>query len=412
MPPKGARMAVQIQYAYQKQQTWLYRRNYPKELQPVLGQALKQSLKTGDARVAKARAAEVNAKYEEIVSKARQGVLVEKPEPVLVAPPVFAPVVVTGRGRVKDLAEQYLRRRSNELSWGGYKSVKFSIGLFTSTYGAKQIGAISREDALTFTRRLAELGKNVGRSYSNKGASLDRLIAASGPERIGAATQKRTFNQVSHFMNWAVYEGHLSSNPFKTVRVEAKAKKVHYEALTDEEVTLLVSKADQRFLDHMVFCLLSGMRAGEAAGLVREDLVSKGNSGWFVWVRPNSVRSLKTEAAERLIPLHSTLMERLSRLPPEGRLFPGLKVNMVTKHFGDLRARCGISRKGVVFHSTRKWFVTQCERAGVPEHFTASIVGHQSARSENKMTYGIYSAGISDEPKREIVEKVRLPCLS
>lgn len=26
--------------------------------------------------------------------------------------------------------------------------------------------------------------------------------------------------------------------------------------------------------------------------------------------------------------------------------------------------------------------MTQCERAGVPEHFTASIVGHQSARSE------------------------------
>ena len=66
-------MSVRIQYAYLKQQTWLYRRNYPKELQPVLGQAYKQSLKTGDARVAKARAAEVNAKYEEIITKAKAG---------------------------------------------------------------------------------------------------------------------------------------------------------------------------------------------------------------------------------------------------------------------------------------------------------------------------------------------------
>ena len=47
----------------------------------------------------------------------------------------------------------------------------------------------------------------------------------------------------------------------------------------------------------------------------------------------------------------------------------------------------------------------------MPEHFTASIVGHQSARSENRMTYGIYSAGINEEQKREIVEKVGLPCL-
>ena len=63
---------------------------------------------------------------------------------------------------------------------------------------------------------------------------------------------------------------------------------------------------------------------------------------------------------------------------------------------------------GTVFHSTRKWFITQCERTGVPEHFTASLVGHQSARSENKLTYGLYSAGISDAQKREIVEGVKV----
>ena len=33
----------------------------------------------------------------------------------------------------------------------------------------------------------------------------------------------------------------------------------------------------------------------------------------------------------------------------------------------------------------------------------------KSARSENKLTYGLYSAGISDAQKREIVEGVRVP---
>ena len=79
-------MSVRIKYAYLKQQTWLYRRNYPKELQGVLGQAMKQSLKTGDARIAKARAAEVNAKYEEVLTKARAGQVVDKPVPVVVTP--------------------------------------------------------------------------------------------------------------------------------------------------------------------------------------------------------------------------------------------------------------------------------------------------------------------------------------
>ncbi|MDA8742302.1 hypothetical protein N9M64_01180 [bacterium] len=38
----------------------------------------------------------------------------------------------------------------------------------------------------------------------------------------------------------------------------------------------------------------------------------------------------------------------------------------------------------------------------------ASLVGHQSARSENKLTYGLYSAGISDAQKREIVDRVKV----
>jgi len=91
-------------------------------------------------------------------------------------------------------------------------------------------------------------------------------------------------------------------------------------------------------------------------------------------------------------------------------LFPDLDVSVVTKRFKTMAETAGTVRPGLVFHSTRKWFVTQCERAGVPEHFTATIVGHQSARSENRMTYGIYSAGISDEQKRDIVERVVLPC--
>lgn len=63
-----------IKYAYLKGQTWLYRRNYPKDVAPVLGsRALKQSLKTGDVKTARFRAAEVNAKYEELVRKVRNG---------------------------------------------------------------------------------------------------------------------------------------------------------------------------------------------------------------------------------------------------------------------------------------------------------------------------------------------------
>jgi len=185
-------MSIRIQYAYLKQQTWLYRRNYPKELQAVLGQALKQSLKTGDARVAKSRAAEVNAKYEEVVATARTGRPVTRPEPVRVAAPVFSPVVIVGKVTVAELARQYLNRRSNELQHGGFKSVRFSVGLFVSSYGSRPIGSISREDALAFTRKVARLSPNTGKSERLKGASLDRLVGLSTEEKISPQTQRRT----------------------------------------------------------------------------------------------------------------------------------------------------------------------------------------------------------------------------
>ena len=137
--------------------------------------------------------------------------------------------------------------------------------------------------------------------------------------------------------------------------------------------------------------------------------MAKGNLGRFFHVRPNALRLLKTEAAERQVPVHTELDAVLDRLPTSGPLFPDLTVNEVTKQFARLRKRLGIERPGLVFHSTRKWFITQCERTGVPEHFTASLVGHKSARSENGITYSIYSAGISDEQKRAIVDQIRLP---
>ena len=126
-------------------------------------------------------------------------------------------------------------------------------------------------------------------------------------------------------------------------------------------------------------------------------------------IQPNHLRPLKSKAAERVVPLHP-ILERLldQRLPSQGRLFPSLSVDKVVKRYAYLRS-VHKELHGTVFHSTRKWLITQCERTGVPEHFTASLVGHQSARSKNRLTYSLYSAGISDTQKREIIDQVRLP---
>ena len=67
-------MSTHIKYAYKRHNTWVYRRTYPQHLQPLLGSSLKQSLKTADAKTAKARVAELNQTFTNIVKEAEQHV--------------------------------------------------------------------------------------------------------------------------------------------------------------------------------------------------------------------------------------------------------------------------------------------------------------------------------------------------
>jgi integrase len=435
-------MSITIKYAYLKDQTWMFRRNYPADVRFVLGsQALKQSLRTGDPRIARTRAAEVNARFDQIVARTRATgkasleTLASCSEPATpddvwrqaaktlraaldgerAALPAVAfqpdPSRLVSRRKVDDLAKEYLRKRGRELQPGGYKSVRYSIGLFVSVHGTKPACLLSPADGKRFVDQVSRLAPTIGKSHLSRNLDLDGLVRFS--ERQGSVisvrTQKRIVSQVSCFLGWAVKEGHIAANPFASVGVDQRVRPAPYAVLTNEEVRLLLSDRDHALHTVILFCLLTGMRAGEAVGLLREDLVSKGNLGVFALVRPNRLRGLKTEASERVVPLHGVLQDRLGDLPVEGPLFPDLKVSIVTKRFATLRGQLGLDRPGLVFHSTRKWFITQCERAGVPEHFTASLVGHQSARSENRLTYSIYSAGISDEQKRGIIDAIRLP---
>jgi len=442
-------MSIKIKYAYLQNQTWMYRRHFPKDVQVITGQQVfKQSLKTSDAKEAKPRASEVNTRFEQIVRKARSGVVdlavdpatvpeslpqAATPEEIWVRaskataralratlagetvkldPVVFLQAGKKPRARtVGELAEAYGKKRAGELRHGGYKSIRYSLRLVASKYGAVPVTRLTRQDGRWFLAAIAGLSPHVGKSYRTRGFGLEALLSLSEAchSRITASTQRRIWMQVNHFLDWAVYEGHLDANPFKRVRFANKEKAASFGVLTDDEVARLLCFKDWRVHPVLLFALLTGMRSGEVVGLLREDLINKGNLGTFAQVRPNALRLLKTDAAERVVPLHPVLEDLLRSLPKEGPLFPLLDVSKVTKDFRDLRAKLKLDRDWLVFHSTRKWFITQCERAGVPEHFTASLVGHKSARSENQMTYGIYSAGISDEQKRSIIDQIRLP---
>jgi len=414
-------MSIRIKYAYKKHNTWVYRRTYPKPLQPILGSALKQSLKTGDATQAKTRVAELNQTFTTIIKEAQAHALATPHTTSPTAPqsprlavgrPRYQRARLVGERLVADLAQAYLAETSQRLRPGSYKSVRFALSLLTSHLGKHSVGDLSLSHGKEVLGYITQLSPNVRKYRDGKDAGLVDLASlsvASEGVTLAPQTQARILKQMSQFLDWCVGEGELTANPWEALKVKDRPEVHPHGVLTDNQVSILLGAKDRVLHSALLFGLLTGMRSGEICGLMAEDITAKGNLGRFVSIRPNAVRLLKSKAAEREVPLHGILEQLLDNtLPTSGRLFLYLTVDKVVKRYAYLR-RLHPELHGTVFHSTRKWFITQCERTGVPEHFTATLVGHHSARSANKLTYGLYSAGISDEQKREIVEGVRLP---
>ena len=414
-------MSPQIKYAHKTHNTWVYRRTYPKALQETLGTALKQSLKTGDATQAKTRVAELNQTFTTIIKEAQAHALTtphtasataaQGPR-LAVGRPRYQRARLVGERLVAELAQAYLAETSERLRPGSYKSVRFALSLLTSHLGKHPVGDLSLNHGKEVLGYITQLSPNVRKYRDGKDAGLADLASLSVTSEgitLAPQTQARILKQMSQFLDWCVGEGELTANPWEALKVKDRPEVHPHGVLTDEQVSVLLRAKDRVLHSALLFCLLTGMRSGEACGLLAEDVSTKGNLGRFVQIRPNAVRLLKSKAAEREVPLHPVLEQLLDQgLPSQGRLFPSLNVDRVVKRYAYLRS-AHRELHGTVFHSTRKWFITQCERTGVPEHFTASLVGHEAARSANKLTYRLYSAGISDAQKREIVDGVRLP---
>ena len=436
-------MSTRIMYASLQHNTWVYRRTYPRHLQPLLGSSLKQSLKTTDARVAKARVEELNATFAKVVSEAEASLTANNQTTTPANAPTSTPattpdtlqlhvtrprytrVLLQGDKTVAEMAKTYLEEQSQRLRPGSYKSVRFAMDLLTSHLGPIPLNALTQAQGREVLSLIRRLSPNIRKYRVAWGQPLTQLARLSGElesQTLTAKTQGRIWEQMTGFLTWAVQQGELSANPWErlTLLATERSETKPHAVLTDEQVGLLlqtVSRQSQVY-GALLFGLLAGLRSGEICGLTWGDIRSKGNLGRFVCVRPNQHRPLKSKAAEREVPLHPTLEAYLDRRSPasslsttdtpEDRLFPRLTVDRVVKAYAKLRTQHP-TLQGTVFHSTRKWFVTQCERTGTPEHFTATLVGHASARSANRLTYGLYSGGISDEQKRNIVDGVRLP---
>lgn len=207
------------------------------------------------------------------------------------------------------------------------------------------------------------------------------------------------------------YHDAPKENPFKGHRLEVRRERESYSPYTNEELAKIFPLLDEEMKAVALIGLYSGMRLNEICSLTVDRIaIVEG-------VMCMEVREGKTRSSVRFVPAHSKiqpLIKKLSEKHHNGFLFyrasiteraDGKRSTWHTQRWTRAK-RKALGEKGTetkVFHSLRGMFISQLDRAKVPEDRIALIVGHERGQTESFKTY---SQGAGMEELARYVELI------
>jgi integrase len=168
-----------------------------------------------------------------------------------------------------------------------------------------------------------------------------------------------------------------------------------------------------------LIALYSGLRSNEICQLHKSDVQRKSGVWVFRVSGEGEGQHLKTEAATRIVPVHSEIircgfLDYLKALP-DGQLFPALKPGgaddkrnwYLSKQFPAFRRRCGVDAARVSFHSFRKNAAQALKDKRATPAEIAELIGH-----EQGFTLSTYAPMQLPLPVlKELIERIRYPGL-
>ena len=204
--------------------------------------------------------------------------------------------------------------------------------------------------------------------------------------------------------------GHIKNkdNPFadhSLAHLEARKEKKPKQLFSREQIHLLVKWADEQTAKGSNMGLLfrlglfTGSRIGELCRIKVKDVYT--DSG----ITAIKIRVGKTSSAQRTVPLTDSLASEVKQLTdgkdPESKLL-GLNGDKASRDFSRFKVANVSKDSSQCFHSLRVHLSTAMLRAGIQEHRSAFIVGHEGGKT---MTYGYYAKGDELKTLKEYVDR-------
>lgn len=338
---------------------------------------------------------------------------------------------------VSELLEAYSNYNTKEWRIETRNRIYSMVGLFIALTCNPTLNLLERDLIRKYHQDLRNMPKNralaARKNSTSDPATLITITVENNEERMTELSISRHIEKLSELFEWAVVQKYLKENPAKGIKTPTRNFKREQdlrEKFNDEDLAKIFSREwfangtveknkHGRFTGYRPFHywlpllgLYSGARVNELAQLYLDEFhITHHGIPYIsmefkdtVKVNPNSDRSLKTENAERKIPLHQHLielglMDYVEALREHGhkRLFPELKANDI-KGYGKpagawfnselLGNQLNIARTGKkAFHSFRHGFITECYRLGYAPDVTAQFAGQERGDRVSSRTY-------------------------
>ena len=268
-------MAIAVTNTFIKSDVYYYARRVPKSVWHHYDRKLISfSLRTKIPIVATKRAEQASVKLEDVWFQLSLGCKVEHKG-------ILANAVVVAAPKLSQALEYYIQQKAGSKSKNFAQSNTIACNALFALAGDKPINQYQRQDAMKLRDYLVD-------------------------KKLAGTTVRRNVGCVRTIINFVMNEYSLEmNNPFHNIFIEKQARTVKRLPVPLDRLIAIQREcaeiADER---RLLILLLSGslMRLSEAAGLLQDDIVMKGDM-MTVCIRPNTLRDLKTRSSERQIPL-------------------------------------------------------------------------------------------------------------
>lgn len=253
--------------------------------------------------------------------------------------------------------------------------------------GDKPIAAVTRGDVI---------------SFRNHVTVIDGLGSASN--------RRKKLRRACGLFKYAVEQEFIADNFDSQFRFKGTVKKNPHSKFTQSDLAALFQSGTYRNQEHTttsqywlpLLGLHTGARLNELCQLLKSDVQAIDGVDIISILDGEESKRLKTDAARRLVPIHSKLIELgfldFVKACPDGRIFPHLREDPLkpgdfgqkaTEDFTAYRRSVAVGKmegegkSNKTFHSFRSTFIDAMRQAGVDLERRKRLVGHDYDDTHN-----------------------------